>query len=439
MLTFRSVLVRLKADGPIARGTIRTSFVLGLRLVVQAGTLLIVARMLGPREFGAFAGVAALAVILGTLSSFGTHLVLLGEVSKEPARREGVLRFALPTTLLCGVALLAIYLAICMLALREADVAFRVLLALGAAETILQPLIGLCASEHHGLGRIARAQLLAAVPLVLRLFAAAAVFAFRPSDPLSAYAYGYGIASLLALVLVIPTLPAPWPRPALWRLPRMAELRDAVGYAALNITKAGPAELDKTLAIKLLPLASAGVYGVGARVIGAITLPVTAMTLSALPRLFRDGESQPHRTGRLLRWMFGAAAAYSLVLAGILWLAAPVFDWIFGAKYHGINQVIRWLCIAVPGMALRLTAGNVLMALGKPWMRVGFETCGLLMLIVASAVLTARMGTIGMPLALAWSEWVMAIVGGALVFVARHIGQGSATVQESEPFTATRN
>ena len=43
--------------GPIARGTIRTTFVLGLRLLVQAGTLLIVARMLGPDQFGAFASV----------------------------------------------------------------------------------------------------------------------------------------------------------------------------------------------------------------------------------------------------------------------------------------------------------------------------------------------------------------------------------------------
>lgn len=34
-------------QGPIARGTIRTTFVPGLRLLVQAGTLRIVAWMLG--------------------------------------------------------------------------------------------------------------------------------------------------------------------------------------------------------------------------------------------------------------------------------------------------------------------------------------------------------------------------------------------------------
>lgn len=69
--------------GPIARATIRTSFVLVLRLIVQSGTLLLVARMLGQELFGAFAGMATLAVLMGAFSTFGTHLVLLGEASKN--------------------------------------------------------------------------------------------------------------------------------------------------------------------------------------------------------------------------------------------------------------------------------------------------------------------------------------------------------------------
>lgn len=405
--------------GPITRGTICTTFVLGLRLLIQAGTLLLVARMLGPYQFGAFAGVAALAVILGSLSTFGTHLVLLGEVAKEPTRRQEVLRYALPTTLLSGGILLTIYLTICVLLLREAGIGLRVLLALGIAETLLQPLILLCSSEHHGLGRIARAKMLVILPLALRLAAAAVVFGLSPADPLGAYTYGYTFASLIGLALVLRTLPAPWPSLAQCRLPRQAELREAAGFAALKITAAGPAELDKTLATKLLPLASAGVYTAAARVISATILPVSAMTASALPRLFREGRNQPHRTRHLLRWMFGLTFSYSVMLAGMLWLSAPVFDWVFGTKYHGIAYMIRWLCIVIPGMALRQVAGNVLMALGVPWMRVGFEVLGLLVLLTASVALLPRLGAIGMPAALACSEWVMAISAGILLYFDR--------------------
>lgn len=408
--------------GPIARGTIRTTFVLGLRLLVQAGTLLLVARMLGPHQFGAFAGVAALAVMLGTLSTFGTHLVLLGEVSREPTRREQVLPYAVPSTLSCGGVLLAIYLLICTFALSESNLAIDVLLAIGIAEMLLQPLFALPASEHLAFGRVARSQLLQTLPLALRLAAAAAVFLLHPVDPLAAYAYGYLAASVIALGIATATMPGPWPALQTWRLPTTTELRETVGYAALGITATSPAELDKTLATKLLPLAASGLYAVGARVIGAATLPVIAMMLSALPRLFREGLDQPHPTNRLLRWIFAVALAYSIVLAVALWFIAPVFVWLFGTKYQGIQHTIHWLCLAVPGMALRIAAGNVLMALGRPWMRVGFEVVGLVVLIIAAVALTTHFGATGMPLALACSEWAMALIGIGYIAIARMIG-----------------
>lgn len=409
---------RTLLSGPIARATLRTSLVFGLRLMVQAGTLLLVARMLGPDQFGAFAGVAALAVVLGTLSTLGTHLVLLGEVSREPARRLDVLSYAIPSTLLCGTMLLAIYLTVCTLALSNAQVAIQALAAIGITETLLQPLFSLPAMEHMALGRTARSQLLAILPLVLRLIAAATVFLIHPAIPLTAYGYGYLLASLAALVIVSQTMAAPWPAMERWRLMSKAELSNTVGYAALAITSSSPAELDKTLAAKLLPLGAAGLYAAGARVISATTLPVIAMMMSALPRLFREGQDQPKRTALLLRWLFGAALAYSVALAVILWFATPAFVWLFGPKYLDIEYIIHWLCLAVPGLALRLAAGNVLMALGKPWMRVGFEVAGIATLVVAAVILTTPFGAAGMPLALACSEWCMTIAGWALVHTA---------------------
>jgi O-antigen/teichoic acid export membrane protein len=386
---------------------------------VQAGTLLLVARVLGPHQFGAFAGVAALAVMLGTLSTFGTHLVLLGEVSKDPRRREPVLNYAIPTTLLCGGVLLIVYLLICTLLLEETRIPATTLLAIGAAEIWLQALLGLSVVEHLGLGHVARSQLLMVVPLALRLFAIATVTALRPVDALGVYAYGYLAASALAAGVAYIGLPARWPRPRDWRLARRLELRQAFGYAALNITRTGPAELDKTIAAKLLPLAVSGLYAASARVVGAAILPVVAMMLSALPRLFREGQDQPRRTARLLRWTFAAALGYSITLGVVLWFVAPVFEWLFGQKYNGVEHTIRWLTIAVPGMALRTVAGNALMALGKPWMRVGFEATGLVVLVVAAVTIVPQFGAVGMPLALASSEWVMAVTGIALIAHAR--------------------
>lgn len=401
--------------GPIARGTIRTTVVLGLYLLVQAGTLLLVARMLGPHQFGAFAGVASLAVLLGTLSPFGTHIVLLGEVAKNPARRNPVLAYAIPTTLLCGTALLSIYLTVCLLVLRIAGASWTVLVAIGVTELWLQPLLSLAVYERQGLGRVARSQLLKTLPLVLRLVTAADIFVMHVRAPLIAYAYAYPILSLLALALTIRFFSPSWPGPNQWRLPRTAELREASGYAAMAITASGPGELDKTLATKLLPLSAAGVYAVGARAVTVATLPINAMLTAALPRLFRNSHNESGDAGRLLFWLFGAGFVYMIAITTILWFVAPAVEWVFGAKYHELGHTIRWLCLAVPGLALRMIAGTVMMALGRPWARVGFEATGLIVLAVASIVLTARFGAVGMPLALASSEWAMAVIGIALI------------------------
>lgn len=405
--------------GPIALATLRTSLILGVRLAMQAGTLLLVARVLGPERFGEFAGVAALAVVIGTLSSFGTNLVFLGEVSKEPGRRMHVLAYALPTTLLCGTLLLAVYLLFAGVYLSASGVSLMVLLAIGAAEILLQPLFAFLSNEHLAMERIARSQVVISLPLVMRLLAASLVFMVDAADPLAAFSFGYLIASAIALSLATATSSAPWPTLRDWRLPSRSELHQSSGYAALAFTACGPGEIDKTLAAVLLTPSSSGLYAAGTRVIGAVTLPVIAMLLSALPRLFREGHTQPRETTRLLRWILVAALLYSALITAVLWLAAPAFMGLFGPGYEGISQMIQWLCLAVPGMALRIAAGSMLMALGRPWMRAGFEIAGVIVLLVCSLMLTGRLGGTGMAVALACAEWTMAALGLALITSAR--------------------
>jgi hypothetical protein len=56
------------------------------------------------------------------------------------------------------------------------------------------------------------------------------------------------------------------------------------------------------------------------------------------------------------------------------------------------------------------------MALGKPWIRVGFEATGVGILVIAAATLTTSFGARGMTLALACSEWGMMAIGWVYIF-----------------------
>lgn len=398
-------------SGSIASNTLRTSAVLAVRLCIQAANLLAITRLLGPENFGAFAGMAALAVMLGALSSWGSHIVLLREMSRSPAAGEEILPFALGATMACGSLLLLAFLACAEFFLSPTHIGLPVLLAIGAAEFWLQPMLMLASVDLQARGKVASSQLLLTLPWALRLAGAVLIAVGSLTRPLEAYAAVYVAASIGALLVGMRGLVRPWPSPARWRLPSMQEWRDAAGFAVLNITASGPAELDKVLALRLLPLPVAGLYSASARVVGAAILPVMAMMLSALPRLFRNDASETQHTARLIRCIFAIALGYGFALAVTLRFAAPLVEWLFGERYIGMRHMLHWQCLAVPGLALRIATGSTLMALGQPWMRAGFELAGLAVLAVTSVSLTHYFGPIGMPVALACSEWSMAAIG----------------------------
>ena len=396
--------------GTIARAAVRTSAVLGFRLLIQAGSLLIVAKLLGPAYYGAFAAMTALAVTLGALSTFGTHLTLLRETSRSPIDAISLVPMGLATTVLCGGILLFLFLIITIAVPQVAAAVDGVtVICIGFAELIIQPLLNFPSAIQQGRGMIARSQLLLTTPLFFRVCAAAYIWNAHTPNPLHAYAIGYLISSILAVAIGFLSIrDVTWPGLGQWRLPSCSEWHDAGSYAALNLTALGPTELDKTFAAKVMKPMDAGVYAVSTRVIGAAILPVIALMLAAIPRLFQA----PNRgSAPLLRHIFVSASTYGLLIGALLWLTAPIIEWLFGAKYFGITEMLRWLTIAVPGLALRMAAASSLMACGPPKTRALLEVFGMFVLTLTVTAFGGQNFPPGMPIALACSEWSMAIVG----------------------------
>lgn len=396
--------------GPIARATLRTIAVFALRLVLQALTLLLVTYLLGPAAYGAFAGVMGLAIFLGALAGCGMPLMQMRAITRDGGQGEG-LPYATPAVLLVGAVLLLFFVPLCLLAFPESAVGADALLALGLAELVAQPLLVLYAAERHGRGEVARAQLLQVLPLALRTLAAGIVVMVSFDSPLSAYAVAYLLATLGALAVARSTAQVvPTHR---WRLPCRAEWGEACGYAATDLSRNGPTELDKAVAVRSMSAYDAGLYAAAARIMAAGVLPVMAMVVSALPRLFR--ESVGPALWRLVALMTLIALLYGSVLSALFWVGAGWIDIVMGAAYAGIGDVLRSMCLIIPGVALRLVSGNVLMALGRPWMRVGAELLGVMILICAGGILPSYIGSTGMVVALAFSEWGMALVSSVLV------------------------
>ncbi len=282
-------------------------------------------------------------------------------------------------------------------------------LEIGTTEFALQPLLSFMSAQLQATGRVATSQLLVSTPLGIRLLVAGGLTLAGPAHPLLLFAWGYGLATLASLLIGRRILPGRWPRPSQWRLPTRAQWTHALGYAALNLSATAPGELDKTIALRLLGAGAGGIYAVGARIYGALNLPIGAMMIASIPRLVRETSDERRRAAS--RRLLLVAVAYGIPLGAILWLAAPLFTWVFGARFQGLDETIHWLALAVPAAALRITTGGIFMAERHPWRRVSIEVVGILVLAGSAVALASRSHPAAMPLATAVSEWSMAVLG----------------------------
>ncbi|WP_130617785.1 lipopolysaccharide biosynthesis protein [Dyella amyloliquefaciens] len=406
--------------GQLARGGLLTTAVLGLRLVTQATSLILLTRLLGPQAYGHFASAAALAVVMGTLPSLGSGYVLLARASRDISAASDVWRYAWPLTAGFGSLLLALYVA-CGHWLAEGLVNWQILLLMGAAELLATPFTMLCSFALQASERVPLSQLVQWAPLALRVLAVLPCFAVPSSQRLLAYTTLQLLASMLGVllgwVLTRHHVPLGW-RP---RRATQAELGQGGSYAAMLIVAANPSELDKIVAVRQVGAVDAGIYIAVSRVMGAIITPVLGLLLAAQPRLFRHADERSKEVRRLVRMLLALALGWGLLGGALLVAASPALPMVFGERYARMAWLMPWMAISAPLLSLRIAAGSVLVALGHPLERVGFELSGIALLVGGILVFTHLLGVLGLVAAVILAEAVMCAIG--VIFVLRHLRQ----------------
>lgn len=408
--------------GPLARSTLRTTAVLVLRLLTQTGTLLAITRLLGPAGYGHFAGLAGLAVGLGTLATFGSHLVLLAESSRDPARMGDVLGYAVPLTVLTGSGLFAIYLAIAGYS-GLMSVGWPVVMMLGIAELWMMPLLTLPAMAIQAREHAATSVLLLWTPLALRLLAAVLCIAIASLRDLDVYVALYLAASIAGLTVGSWIVRRHLLIPIRWRLPRHREWTAGTSYALMNFTSLNPTEIDKTLALRLIGPVETGIYAAATRVIGAAVTPIIGMLVATQPRLFRHAHSDRSSAVSLVRALGVSTLIYGLCVGVALALVAPWLAALFGPRFTILGTTLRTIAVLAPLLGLRFATGNTLMSLGKPLARAGFEFVGILVLVAGMIVLAPSYGLNGAIAAVCSAEASMVLLGAVLILHTLNAGR----------------
>lgn len=314
----------------------------------------VLARILGPTQFGIYGLVATVAAVGMTVAQLGTPQLAVRELSVRAARGDWAGAKAIlyefgTATMLVGVSIGAVALAATVLV--GSPTAILMLVIQGALLMLLMSFTGLFAAELRGLGALLKGQSMDITvrPGLTFIIVAALLLAGIHMDALVALSIQNAVTLAAAVVSAL------W----LWRvIPRHARsipaaksvpwLRAALPLGAVDVLR----QVDGSYGVVLVGWLSSGVelgvfrVAVACAVLAA--MPVTifhvllAPTLSRLNQSGERGEMQ-----RLLSWSGGAMVAIMVPIAlGSWFFGRPLVALVFGAAYASGSLPLFLLTIA---------------------------------------------------------------------------------------------
>lgn len=364
------------------RQTMTVVFLMLLRILLQAITLISLIEVLSVIELGFYISTATLAVVLSTLSSMGSGFVMFSGVAGKKETVDQAWRFSWPISLLTSSVLVVLFAGICQFLLPLSHNT-NLWIFIAITEIVLTPLIMILSQCLQANKRLEASQWLLLLPVVARFLSVLLVLYTESEEPMFAFLQGQlsftVIAAIIALLYVnnhvkLFTKPS---RASVKRLTAGAK------YALNNLTYSGSMELDKVLASSWFSNTDVGIYNTASRLISALVLPMYAALVSLQMNLFELAEASISKykiVAKKLAVIGGvfALACYLLINAG----AAIATDYLSDDKYIAIIDLLPLLAITIFLVVFREIARNLLIAFGKPSLNLLSEIVGIISFVL---------------------------------------------------------
>jgi O-antigen/teichoic acid export membrane protein len=387
-----------------------------VRLVCQVGSFVLVARALGPGDFGLFVSLVALSVVLGRLASMGSNDLLVREAATDGQVRE-LLGSASVFVLLMSLPLLALIFALAEVFAEHPPA--LVVLGVGIAHLLPERLISFFTSLHLGTGEVWRSSVVEVAQGLLRLVAAILLFVFGGGlvEWTALYALSFFVLALGVLIALVRGGFSPSFKAGLYGLSGF--VRAGWIFALGRLSTTAFSQLDKPMLTWLASPVLAGIYGAAHRVIEAGLLPLTALLAAAYRRHFQAGErglDESHSFAlRMLPLSFATAALSALAL----WLGAPLLPMVLGSDYAQVVPAVRILAALILLRGVLGPIADALTGAGMQAQRTAIQCIALFVNLLLNLTLIPDYGIHGAITATLVSTLMMCLLASFIHILAR--------------------
>jgi O-antigen/teichoic acid export membrane protein len=316
----------------------------GLRLMLQAAYFIIIARCLGPKQYGAFIAATALGAVISPFVGLGSGNLLIKNVARDARLFHEYWGNGLLMTLLSGLALTSIAVSLCRVVLPH-TIPLMAIFLLAISDLIFVKFLDMAAWAFQGFERLSNTAALNVLVSLTRLVGIAGL-ALRMSHPsMLAWAAIYFAGSVLAATtgVVWVTLTLGAPKLALHRL--RGEGSEGFYFSFSLSAQTIYNDIDKTMMARLSTLDAAGIYAAAYRLIDVAFIPVRALLNAAYPGFFRTGADGLQASMKYGQGLLRRILPYSLFTFAALMIAAPIVPHILGRDYARVTEALRWLAL----------------------------------------------------------------------------------------------
>lgn len=344
MIPFLKSSLNRARDSALARNSGWMFLGYGLKVVIQAGYFVLIARALGPGEYGAFVGVTALISILAPFSGLGMGHLLVKNVARDKRLFSVYWGNSLFMSAISGLMLMVLVLGIARI-LLPTSIGLQLIFLICLSDLVVVKGSDLGAQAFQAVDQLQFTAKWNVLPNVLRLIGAAFVFLVWGRSTAMTWAWFYlgstVISSAIAVAFTTARLGAA--KLAMSRIP--SELKEGlyfgVGLSAQTIYN----DIDKTMLARLSTLDAAGIYAAAYRLIDVSFTPVRAVLNAAYANFFRHGQNGIDASVRYGKRLLIRMIGYSLAAFVVLYFAAPIIPFFLGAEFARTVEALRWLSV----------------------------------------------------------------------------------------------
>lgn len=334
----------------------------GLNLVLQAGYFILLARVLGVKEYGIFVGAFAFVSLASPYSALGSGFLFMQYVHSGSDNFAAYWGNILLSTVGMGSLIAAVLYLVAPHLLNPASASVTLLVAL--AECTCRQLAICIGQMFQAFEKLHMTAVMNLLTSSLRLLAVAALQLFLHHASAQQWAAASLGVSVLAAVTGSVIILVRFGRPHFVPRILVSKFGEGLNFCLGGSTKFVYDDIDKTMLSHYGMNVANGIYTMAYRIIDLATIPVTALDAAALPRYFRHDDLDAKGVKTLSYRLAWRAALVGLVTSGCALFAVPLIPSILGRGFSSTVDAYRWLCLIPAFRGIHQLTGSAATGLG---------------------------------------------------------------------------